>query len=123
MTQFELLDQLDTNTSLNGVQEYVKKVIGMRGFDTQSVQSSLLLLLEETGELAKAVRKNSSGMSVDINKLYNYDTIESELADVFIVLLSICNKLDINLFTALTDKEKVNCQRSWNINKPNVPNN
>jgi NTP pyrophosphatase (non-canonical NTP hydrolase) len=117
MTQHELLNQLNPNTSLNDIQEYIKKVIDMRGFGEQSVQTALLLFLEETGELAKAVRKNSSGMSVDMNRLHNYNTIEGEVADVLIVLLSICNTLGINVFNALLDKEKINCERNWNINK------
>ena len=37
-------------------------------------------------------------MESDKDKLYNYDTIESEIADCFIVLTSICNKLNINMF-------------------------
>ena len=35
----------------------------------------------------------------------SYDTIESEVADVFIVLSSICNKLNIDLYKSLKDKE------------------
>jgi len=116
MTQQELYNQLNPNVSLNDVQEYIKKVIELRGFSEQSVQTSLLLLLEETGELAKAIRKTSAGMSVDPNRLQNYDTVESEVADVFIVLLSICNTLGINLFESLLEKEKANCERGWNIN-------
>lgn len=49
--------QLNSNNNLNDVQEYIIKVIDLRDFGEQSIQSSLLLLLEETGELAKAVRK------------------------------------------------------------------
>lgn len=116
VTQQELFSQLNPSTSLNDVQEYIKKVITMRGFDEQSVQTNLLLFLEETGELAKAIRKTSAGMSVDPNRLQNYDTVESEVADVLIVLLSICNTLGINLYDALVEKEKINCERIWKIN-------
>lgn len=117
MTQRELFQQIHEGTSLNEIQEYVKKVIEARGFGDQSAQTGLLLLLEETGELAKAIRKSSAGMSIDENKLHHYDTVESEAADVFIVLLSICNTLGIRLFDALMDKERTNMQRSWSINK------
>ena len=55
----------------------------------------MLLLTEEIGELAKAIRKDKTSMSIDKSKINNYDTIESEVADVFIVLCSICNKLNI----------------------------
>ena len=57
----------------------------------------MLLLLEKVGELAKAIRKNATNMSIDNSKINHYDTIESEVADVFIVLSSICNKLNIDL--------------------------
>ena len=73
----------------------------------------MLLLLEEVGELAKAIRKNATNMSIDNNKINNYDTIESEVADVFIVLSSVCNKLDIDLFKSVKDKEQENIKRIW----------
>lgn len=65
----------------------------------------MLLLLEKVGELAKAIRKNATNMSIDNSKINHYDTIESEVADVFIVLSSICNKLNIDLYKVLKDKE------------------
>ena len=49
--------------------------------------------------------------------MQNYDTIESEVADVFIVLTTVCNKLNINLFEALKEKELINCERTWSSNK------
>lgn len=116
MNQQELFNELNTSNNLNEIQEYIKNVIDLRGFSEQPVESTLLLLMEEVGELAKAVRKTTDGLSVDLTKLYNYDTVESEVADVFIVLVSICNKLDINLFDSLIAKEKINCERVWSIN-------
>lgn len=74
----------------------------------------MLLLTEEVGELAKAIRKEKNLMSIDNIKINNYDTVESEIADVFIVLCNICNKLDIDLFRALKNKEKENITRRWN---------
>ena len=74
---------------------------------------TMLLLLEEVGELAKSIRKNATNMCIDENKINHYDTIESEIADVFIVLCSVCNKLDIDLFKALKDKEEQNINRKW----------
>lgn len=116
MNQEQLYDALSRETSLPDIQKYIKQVIDIRGFGNQSTEASLLLLLEEVGELAKAVRKNTQGMSVDTKRINNYDTIESEVADVLIVLISICNNLGIDLFDALKEKEKVNCSRTWRIN-------
>ena len=52
-------------------------------------------------------------MGIDNNKANHYDTIESEVADVFIVLCSVCNKLDIDLYKALKEKEQENINRIW----------
>ena len=111
--QLELWKNLKSDNTLVEVQEYIKNVITLRGFSEQNIEKTMLLLTEEIGELAKAIRKEKTSMSIDKNKIKNYDTIESEVADVFIVLCSICNKLDIDLFSALKEKEKENIERKW----------
>jgi MazG nucleotide pyrophosphohydrolase domain. len=83
MNQKDLLNDINEKTSLNQIQEYIKTVVELRGFVNQPIQETMLLLLEETGELAKAIRKTATKMSVDVEKMQNYDTIESEVADVF----------------------------------------
>jgi len=115
--QKELLSEINENTSLGEVQDYIKKVVELRGFVNQPIQETMLLLLEETGELAKAIRKAETKMSVDVDRLQNYDTIESEVADVFFVLTAICNQLDINLLDALKEKELKNCERNWSFER------
>ena len=112
--QKRLLELINKQSSVNDVQEYIKKVITLRGFTNQSIQDKMLLLLEETGELAKAIRKTLPEASIDYNKIENYTNIEEEIADVFIVLTSICNELNINLFEAVVNKEKNNIKRKWN---------
>ena len=102
--QLELWKNLKEDNTLEEVQEYIRKVIEIRGFSNQSIEHAMLLLTEEIGELAKAIRKEKTTMSIDNNKIRNYDTIESEVADVFIVLCTICNKLNINLFSSLKYK-------------------
>ena len=88
--QLELWKNLKEGNTLGEVQEYIRKVIEIRGFSNQSIEQAMLLLTEEIGELAKAIRKEKTTMSIDNNKIRNYDTIESEVADVFIVLCTIC---------------------------------
>ena len=88
-------------------------MINIRGFANQEIEKTMLLLLEEVGELAKAIRKTATNMGIDNNKINHYDTIESEVADVFIVLNSVCNKLNIDLYQSLKDKEKENINRIW----------
>lgn len=102
--QLELWKNLKEDNTLEEVQEYIRKVIEIKGFSNQSIEQAMLLLTEEIGELAKAIRKEKTTMSIDNNKIRNYDTIESEVADVFIVLCTICNKLNINLFSSLKYK-------------------
>ena len=116
MGQMDLLHTINKDSSLTQLQDYVQKIVELRGFD-ESIQETMLLLLEETGELAKAIRKAVTKMSVDVNRLQNYDTIESEAADVFFVLTAICNKLHINLFDALKEKERINCERDWRFER------
>lgn len=111
--QKALWENLKQTDSLPQIQKYIKSVNTIRGFEEQPVQNTMLLLTEEIGELAKAIRKNTNSMYKDINKQYNYDTIESEVSDCFYVLASVCNNLDIDMFTCLKDKEKENINRVW----------
>ena len=111
--QLNLWNDLKEGNTLGEVQEYIRKVIEIRGFSNQSIEQAMLLLTEEIGELAKAIRKEKTTMSIDNNKSKNYDTIESEVADVFIVFGTICNKLDIDLFSSLKEKERENIERKW----------
>jgi len=117
MDQKALLNELDEKSSLTQVQDYIRKVVEIRGFADQPVQETMLLLLEETGELAKAIRKVATKMSVDPDKMQNYDTVESEVADVFFVLTAICNQMNVNLFNALKEKERVNSERNWSFDR------
>ena len=111
--QLELWNKLNESSTLPEIQNYIKEVIKIRGFDKQEIEKTMLLLLEEVGELAKSIRKNATNMNIDKDKLNHYDTIESEVADVFIVLNCLCNKLNIDLYKALKDKEEENIKRVW----------
>jgi len=112
LTQQEMLAKLTNISSLNDLQEYIQRVINARGFGDETAADALLMLVEEVGELAKAIRK-SRGMFVDPDRLENYGDIEGELADCFVLLLSIANAEKINLFDALIAKETENCNRHW----------
>ena len=109
-----LLKNIDRTSNLDEIQEYIRSVIRIRGFEKEEIEKKMLLLLEEAGELAKAIRKDYTNMAIDNTKLNHYSNIESEIADVFIVLTCICNKLNINLFDAVYNKEKENVKRNWN---------
>lgn len=111
--QLELWNNLNKTNTLQEVQQYIENVTEIRGFKEQEIEKEMLLLIEEVGELAKAIRKDATDMGVDNNKISHYDTIESEVADVFYGLSTICNKMNIDLFKALKDKEKENIKIVW----------
>ncbi len=111
--QKELYEILKTEKNIDKLQEYFKEVLDIRGFSTQTAQDKVLLLTEELGELAKAVRKSETNMAIDYSRLDNCDTVEGEIADVFIVLISLCNLLGIDLHKAVLAKESKNVNREW----------
>lgn len=114
MEQLELYKNLNEHNSLRDIQKYINQVNEIRGFNNQEVTKTMLLLTEEVGELAKAIRKNATDMKTDTKKQFNYDTIESEVADVFYVLNCVCNKLNIDIYDCIKEKEGKNINRVWN---------
>ena len=96
--------------SLKEIQAYIKKVHAERGFDDEDIKSKMMLLTEELGELARAVRKHVGVKMSDETKRAN---LEEEVADVFIMLLDLCNKLGIDLHQAFLSKEEKNSNRTW----------
>ena len=100
---------LKENATLQDYQKYVADMIEERGFD-DNILEIFLMLTEEVGEMAKAIRKQE-GMATDDNS--HKPELEHEIADVFIYLLDICNHYDIDLEKAFRDKEEINKQRVW----------
>lgn len=111
--QEDYFNRLTKDESLSNLQKYLKNILKIRGFDGQSIELKLVLLIEEVGELAKSIRKENIDLAIDKNKLNNYSSVEEELADVFIVLLSIANKLNIDMYDVFIKKEKENIYRKW----------
>ena len=111
----EKLELLNEKSSVIELQNYIKDMKKDRKFDGVTIEREMMLFLEELGELAKAIRKNTNG-KLDIKK--EYDTsIEEELADCFIYLLSIANMNNVDLFKAFKEKEIINCNRVWDKKK------
>jgi NTP pyrophosphatase (non-canonical NTP hydrolase) len=100
---------LGPNPTLKDLQTYVDEMVRERGF-TDNVSQRFMLLLEETGEFAKAARKHA-GLK------FAPDThtaeLDEEAADVLIILLGLCNLLDIDLEKAFRAKEERNKLRTW----------
>lgn len=90
-------------------QQLIEELVTQRGYDKETLSESFMMLLEEAGEFSKAARKHTSLKVGSHSKVHD---LEEEAADVFWVLIAICNKLGIDLEKAFEEKEKVNQQRS-----------
>jgi len=102
---------LAPNLTLTDMQTYIAAVVKHRGFDKQTVQDTFIMLAEEVGELAKALRKYEGRAAVATDS--KVGDIEHELADVFWMIACICNQLGVNLEHAVRDKEEINKLRTW----------
>jgi len=95
---------------LQALQDYYDRIARKRGYDTESAQDTMLLLTEEVGELARAVRKRV-GLS-RAGAYPNDDAAAAELADVQLYVLHMANVLDVELGTAVSEKEQENATRA-----------
>lgn len=96
--------------SLPEYQRLIKRLGKERGFDSETIAQKFTLLMEECGELAKAARKVAQ---ISTHQKYNPFDIEEEAADVFWVLIDICNSLGVDLEEAFEKKEKLHQKRKW----------
>ncbi len=101
---------LKAKPTLNDIQVYVAAVCQARGFDKESVEDSYIMLTEEVGELAKALRKHRC-MTVATDSVVG--DLAHEAADVLWLLVCVCNQLGIGLEQAVRDKEEKNRLRTW----------
>ena len=93
---------------LERLQRYYRTAADRRGWSNESAKDTLLLLTEELGELARAVRK-LEGIArhqpdVEMN-------VGDELADMQLYLVHLANSLGLDLAAAVTRKEVVNSRR------------
>lgn len=98
----------DAGKSIRSLQAYYGRAAHRRGWSDESPRDTLLLLTEELGELARAVRK-SEGISRDGD--WNEINLGHELADVQLYLLHLANGVGVDLARAVTEKERINAQR------------
>lgn len=105
-----MADVTEPNASLAAYQQYLKQVLSERGFDDETVSQKFMLLLEEAGEFAKAARTQA-------NLTQAADTSTEDLsdaaADMFTILIDICNQLNLNLEQAFIAREHKNQTRTW----------
>jgi NTP pyrophosphatase (non-canonical NTP hydrolase) len=98
------------NAALAAYQDYVKQVMSERGFDEERVSQKFMLLLEEAGEFAQAAREKANlAQATDAP----VEDVRDAAADVFAILLDLCNQLGINLEAAFIAREHKNQDRTW----------
>ena len=93
---------------LGVLQDYYGRVALERGYAAESAQDTLLLLTEEVGELARAVRKR---VGLARAGAYPPDDAAQELADVQLYLLHLANIMGVSLPEAVAAKEQLNAAR------------
>ena len=98
MLNQELIKKLSREDSLDLIQQYVERNINDDSYKKQDVSSEMFRLFFNVVELGKEVR-------ISLKDANNKNS-QAKIADIFLVLISICNTLNINLFDALIEKEK-----------------
>lgn len=100
----------ESGEGLKALQNYYARAAKRRGWDQETAKDTLLLLTEELGELARAVRKHEN-----MKRDHAYDVdLSDELADVQLYLLHLANQTGINLGDSVTKKEAKNEERTKN---------
>jgi len=95
-------------SGLGRLQAYYRTVSLRRGWDDESARDTLLLLTEEIGELARAIRKRDG---LARHQASADSDVAGELADVQLYLVHLANALKLDLSGAVTAKERINAQR------------
>lgn len=86
--------------SIRSLQDEYLVIAKNNGWGNESARDTMLLLIEEVGELARAIRKREG-----LKRTSSYDIeVEDELADVMIYLVHLSNILKVDLGESVTNK-------------------
>lgn len=105
----EVAGSVAPGAGIGALQSYYGRAAGRRGWDQEGARDTLLMLTEELGELARAVRK-AEGLSRAGG--YQEVNVAHEVADVQLYLVHLANTLGVDLATAVSDKERINAARA-----------
>jgi NTP pyrophosphatase (non-canonical NTP hydrolase) len=94
---------------LQSLQNYYERAARRRGWAGESAQDTLLLMTEEMGELARAVRK-AAGLARHGD--WDGQDVGEEMADIQLYLVHLANILGIDLADAVRGKEAINAERA-----------
>ena len=107
---------LPDKPTLKDFQHHIKEIGERRGWDKNNYLEIFLLLSEEIGELAKAIR-NQTGLYSEKNKENSKYKLEEEFADVLNYIFDLANCFNIDLEQAFRNKDAVNADRDWTQKK------
>lgn len=104
-------NKITRSSTLKQMQVYTQEMNEERGFAEETIPEKIMLMIEEVGELCKAIRKNATSVkSATDSKNHN---IQDEFADVMLYIMALANKCGIDLTKAVIEKEKENAKRTW----------
>lgn len=83
--------------TLNNYRDYTIQVCQLKGWDKANIHTVWLLLTEEVGELASAIRQHSRTFKkMDLKKVKGTD-VQMEMGDVFSYLFQLAAMMNIDL--------------------------
>ena len=103
--------------TIKEIQKYVREKTEERGFGDDPLSVRLLLLSEEVGELIHASRKY---LGMNFRNKIKDTVIGEELTDVLHMVLSIANKLGIDMEEEFIKKEDKNDKRVYKKTKDRI---
>ena len=112
---FETHKILPPPPAVRSFQNYYRRAAQQRGYSTENSKDCLLLMMEEVGELARALRKRAHLVRHG-GEITNQEALE--LADVFIYVVHMANILKLDLSTIVQEKELINIQKIIDARKP-----
>jgi NTP pyrophosphatase (non-canonical NTP hydrolase) len=94
---------------LRAFQTYYRRVATQRGYERENAQDCLTLMIEEVGELARAIRRRQN-ITRHGTALTESDEAR-ELSDLFMYVIHMANILEIDLGRSVQAKELSNLKR------------
>jgi NTP pyrophosphatase (non-canonical NTP hydrolase) len=94
--------------AVKSFQHYYRRAAHQRGYSNENPKDCLLLMVEEVGELARALRKRAHLVRHG-SEITNQEALE--LADVFIYVVHMANILKLDLSKIVQQKELINIQK------------
>ena len=109
------MKDLKKDPTLADMQTHVKEFCKERGWDNNSHLVILSGLVEELGELTRAMRDYRGEWEQEgkESKKGQKHHLEGEFADVLNYLLDLANHFDVDMEKAFRDKCKINETRKW----------